>query len=59
MKQVLAVYKRKSWDRSITDMSVMGPIIDQNMQILKEVSEEIVPGYSERELLLKRFIFRE
>lgn len=37
----------------------MGPIIDQNMQILKEVSEEIVPGYSERELLLKRFIFRE
>ena len=39
-------------------MRLVLPVIDKNMVILEELSNELVPGYQEREVLCKRFIFR-
>ena len=59
LKAILAQYKRRSWDKNIADMRVVAPVINQNMLIIEELSEELVPGVNERELLIKRFIFRD
>ena len=58
MKAILAQYKRRQWDRSVVDLRLVLPVVDKNMVILEELSNELVPGYSEREALCKRFIFR-
>ena len=58
LKAILAQYKRRQWDRSVSDMRLVLPVIDKNMVILEELSNELVAGYSEREALCKRFIFR-
>ena len=58
IKAVLAQYKRRQWDRSVVDLRLVLPVIDRNMVIMEELSNELVPGYQEREALCKRFIFR-
>ena len=37
----------------------MTPVIDRNMLVMEELSAELLPGYTEREALMKRFIFRD
>ena len=58
IKAVLAQYKRRQWDRSVVDLRLVLPVIDRNMVIMEELSNELVPGYQEREVLCKRFVFR-
>ena len=58
LKAILAQYKRRQWDRNAVDLRLILSVRDRNMVILEELSNELVPGYQERELLCKRFIFR-
>ena len=58
MKAILAQYKRRQWDRSVSDLRLLGPVIDRNMLLMEELSNELVAGNSERKALLKRFIFK-
>ena len=58
LKSILAQYKRRQWDRNAVDLRLILPVRDRNMVILEELSNELVPGYQEREILVKRFIFR-
>lgn len=41
------------------DLRLVGPVINQNMVLIEEVTEELVPGVNEREMFVKRFIFRD
>ena len=58
LKAIMAQYKRRQWDRSVNDLRLVLPVIDKNMLIMEELSNELVSGYNERELVLKRFVFR-
>ena len=40
-------------------MRLVLPVVNKTMLIVEELSEELVQGYSEREALMKRFIFKE
>lgn len=41
------------------DLRIVCPVVNHNMLVLEELSEELVAGQTERELLVKRFIFRD
>ena len=58
IKAILAQYKRRQWDRQIMDLRLVSSVIDRNMVLLEELATELVPGRSEREVLVKRCIFR-
>ena len=42
----------------MSDLRILGPVVDRNMLLIEELSNELVPGNFEREALLKRFIFK-
>ena len=41
------------------DLRLVSPVIDRNLVLLEELATELVPGRSEREVLIKRCIFRD
>ena len=59
IKNILAQYKRRQWDRNIVDLRLVSPVIDRTMVLIEQLSGELVPGHSGRELLMKRFVFRD
>ena len=54
----MAQYKRRQWDSSVIDLRLVKPVVNKTMLVMEELQQEIVPSYSEREAVLKRFIFR-
>lgn len=59
IKAILAQYKRRQWDRQIMDLRLVSPVLNRNMVLLEELASELIPGRSEREVLVKRCIFRD
>ena len=41
------------------DLRLVSPVLNRNMVLLEELASELVPGRSEREVLVKRCIFRD
>ena len=58
LRAILATHKRKQWDRSIESIQQVEPVIDKNMWVIEELSNELVSGYTERKAKLKTFVFR-
>ena len=43
LKAILAQYKRRQWDRSVVDLRIVKPILNRNMLLMEELSNELVP----------------
>ena len=59
LQAILAQHKRRQWDRSVIDLRIVKPVVNRNMLVLEELSNEFAEGYTQREALLKRFIFKD
>jgi len=58
IREILAQYRRRQWDRQVMDLRFFGEIKNRNMLLLEELATNLVVGRNEREILAKRFIFR-
>ena len=58
LQAILAPYKRLQWDRSVVDLRVVAPIVDKNLLLVEELSQQLVPGLDERLAFMKRFVFQ-
>ena len=60
LRSFIRIDDRLRWDKSIASLKILGGVNSSNMILLHQVNEEFMDGgYKERELLLKRFIFRK
>jgi hypothetical protein len=50
---------RREWDANIQQLEQVGYIHNQNMVMWRQVTQPLVEGYTEREIVMKRFIFRK
>ena len=40
------------------DLRIVAPIVDKNLLLVEELSQQLVPGQKERLAFLKRFVFQ-
>jgi len=59
MSAICDINKRREWDTNIDTLEQVGEIHNQNMVMWRQVTQPIIEGYTEREIVMKRFIFRK